>query len=136
MKKDIECIFYKRFSTDSLVSVATVDEKGMPWVRIVDAIYVDGAFYTITNTATNKMKHINANPVVGICGEWFSGHGKAETLGYICNEENKNMADKLREAFASWYDNGHTDESDVNTIILKITVTDGILYKDGKRIEF
>ncbi|MBR3954435.1 MAG: hypothetical protein IKJ63_03060 [Clostridia bacterium] len=46
------------------------------------------------------------------------------------------MADNLREAFASWYDNGHTNENDVDTIILKITVTDGIIYKDGKRFEF
>ena len=136
MKKDIECIFYKRFGTDSLISVATVDEKGMPWVRIVDAIYIDGAFYTITNAATNKMKHINTNPVVGICGEWFSGHGKAESLGHIRNEKNKFLADKLREAFASWYDNGHTNENDINTIILKITIIDGIIYKDGKRFEF
>lgn len=134
--KKTDLIIEERFKNDSLISVATVDEKGKLWVRIVDAIYIDGAFYTITNAATNKMKHINANPVVGICGEWCSGHGKAESLGYICKEENKDLADKLREAFASWYDNGHTDESDVNTVILKIAVTDGIIYKDGKRIEF
>ena len=136
MNKDFDNILKECFSSDSLISVATVDEKGKPWVRIVDAIYIDGAFYTITNAATNKMKHINANPVVGICGEWFSGHGKAESLGYIRKEENKDLADKLRNAFASWYNNGHTDEGDVNTIILKIIVTDGIVYKDGKRFEF
>lgn len=136
MNKEFDNILMERFSTDSLISVATVDEKGKPWVRIVDAIYIDGAFYTITNASTNKMQHINANPVVGICGEWFSGHGKADSLGYIRKEENKDLADKLRSAFASWYDNGHTDESDVNTIILKIIVTDGIVYKDGKRFEF
>ncbi len=136
MNKDFDNILKECFSTDSLISVATVDEKGKPWVRIVDAIYIDGAFYTITNAATNKMKHINANPVVGICGEWFSGHGKADSLGYIRKEENKDLAYKLRNAFASWFDNGHTDESDVNTIILKIIVTNGIIYKDGKRIEF
>ncbi len=126
----------ERFSTDSLISIATVDYCGVPWVRTVDAIYTDGAFYTITNNTTNKMKHINNNPLVAICGEWFSGHGKAESLGYICNEENKDLADNLRAAFASWYDNGHTNENDVNTIVLKITVTDGIIYKDGKRFEF
>ena len=48
-------------------------------------------------------------------------------------KKNKDLADKLKEAFASWYDNGHTNENDINTIILKITVTDGIIYKDGKR---
>lgn len=129
-------ILNERFSKDSLISIATVDETGKPWVRTVDAIYIDGAFYTITNATTNKMKHINENPLVAICGEWFSGHGKAESLGYILNEENKDFADKLRKAFASWYDNGHTKENDVNTIILKITVTDGIIYKDGNRFEF
>ena len=129
-------ILNERFSKDSLISIATVDETGKPWVRTVDAIYIDGAFYTITNATTNKMKHINENPVVAICGEWFSGHGKAESLGYIRNDENKDLADKLRTTFSDWYENGHTNESDINTIILKITVTDGIIYKDGKRFEF
>ena len=136
MNKEIDKILKDRFEKDSLISIATVDNTGKPWVRTVDAIYIDGAFYTITNATTNKMKHINENPVVAICGEWFSGHGKAESLGYIRNEENKDLADKLRKAFASWYDNGHTNESDINTIILKVTVTDGIIYKDGKRFEF
>ena len=136
MNKEINEILKDRFEKDSLISIATVDKTGKPWVRIVDAIYIDGAFYTITNAMTNKMKHINQNPVVAICGEWFSGHGKAESIGYIRNEENKDLADKLRTAFASWYDNGHINENDVNTIILKITVTDGIIYKDGKRYEF
>lgn len=136
MNKDFDNILNGRFSKDSLISIATVDSYGTPWVRIVDAIYIDEAFYTITHNSTNKMNHINNNPVVAICGEWFSGHGKAENLGYIRNEENKDLADKLREAFSSWYDNGHTNENDVNTIILKIAVTDGIIYKDGKRFEF
>lgn len=135
MNKEIDKILKDRFEKDSLISIATVDKTGKPWVRIVDAIYIDGAFYTITNAMTNKMKHINQNPVVAICGEWFSGHGKAESIGYIRNEENKDLADELRTAFASWYDNGHTNESDINTIILKVTVTDGIIYKDGKRYE-
>ena len=134
MNKDFDNILNERFSKDSLISIATVDKTGKPYVRTVDAIYIDGAFYTITNAATNKMKHIKENPVVAICGEWFSGHGKAESLGHIRNEENKDLADKLRTAFASWYDNGHTNEDDINTIILKIMVTDGILYKDGKNL--
>ena len=136
MNKEINEILKERFEKDSLISIATIYNTGMPWVRTVDAIYIDDAFYTITNATTNKMKHINQNPVVAICGEWFSGHGKAESLGYIRNEENKDLVDKLRTAFASWYDNGHTNERDINTIILKVAVTDGIIYKDGKRYEF
>lgn len=136
MNKEFNEILKERFEKDSLISIATVDETGKPWVRTVDAIYIDGAFYTITNATTNKMKHINENPVVAICGEWFSGHGKAKSLGYIRDESNKNLAYKLRAAFESWYDNGHTNESDINTIILKVTVTDGIIYKDGNRFQF
>lgn len=136
MNEEINEILKERFEKDSLISIATIDNTGMPWVRTVDAIYIDDAFYTITNATTNKMKHINQNSVVAICGEWFSGHGKAESLGYIRNEENKDLVDKLRTAFASWYDNGHTNERDINTIILKVAVTDGIIYKDGKRYEF
>ena len=135
MNKEINNILKERFSTDSLISLATVDSFGVPWVRIVDAIYFDGAFYTITHNSTNKMKHIFDNPVVAVCGEWFSGHGKAESLGYIRKEENKELADRLRKAFASWYDNGHTNEDDINTVILKISVTDGILYSNGRKFE-
>ena len=136
MNKEFDNILKERFSADSLISIATVDSSGTPWVRTVDTIYIDGAFYTITHNLTNKMKHISSDPVVAICGEWFSGHGKAESLGYICNEENKDLADKLREAFKSWYSNGHTNENDVNTIILKVIVTDGVIYKNGKKFEF
>ena len=136
MNKDFDNILKERFSKDSLMSIATVDNTGKPWVITVDAIYIDGAFYTITNATTNKMKHINENPVVAIFGEWFSGHGKAESLGYIRNDENKDLADKLRTAFSDWYDNGHTNESDTNTIILKIQITDGVIYSSGKKFEF
>lgn len=136
MNKEINEILKERFEKDSLISIATVDNCGTPWVRTVDAIYIDGAFYTITHNSTNKMKHISKNPVVAICGEWFSGHGKAESLDYLCLDENKDLADKLRTAFSDWYDNGHTNESDTNTIVLRVAVTDGIIYKDGKRFEF
>lgn len=64
------------------MALATVDEKGIPWVRTIDAV---------------------------ICGEWFSGHG---------------IAERLRVAFASWYEDGDINEDDPNTIILRIKLTD------------
>ena len=129
-------ILTERFSKDSLMALATVDEKGMPWVRTIDAIFVEDSFYTITYALSNKVIHINNNPKVAISGEWFSGHGLAENVGHIKLDKNKEIANKLRTAFASWYDNGHTNEEDPNTIILKIKVTDGILFKDGTRYDF
>ena len=48
---------------------------------------------------------------------------------------NEDLADKLRTVFAEWYDNGHTNEEDENTIILRIRLTDGILFHHGTRYE-
>ena len=135
MEKHIE-ILTERFSKDSLMALATVDETGKPWVRTIDAIFYEDSFYTITYALSNKMKHIEQNPVVAISGDWFSGHAIGENLGHIRLEANEEIAAKLRTAFASWYDNGHTNEEDPNTIILRIRLTDGILFSHGTRYDF
>lgn len=41
-----ESILLKRFSKDSLISLATSVEN-VPYVRTVDAFYDDGAFYVL-----------------------------------------------------------------------------------------
>ncbi|MBQ8872385.1 MAG: pyridoxamine 5'-phosphate oxidase family protein, partial [Clostridia bacterium] len=71
-----------------------------------------------------------------ISGEWFSGHAICQSLGHIKLPQNKQIADMLRQAFAAWYDNGHTNEDDPNTIILQIKLTDGVLFANGTRYEF
>lgn len=81
------------------------------------------------------MRQIKTNPFVAISGEWFSAHGIGENLGYICKKENSAIAAKLRSAFAQWYDNDHTDENDINTCILKIKLTDGVLFYHGTKYE-
>lgn len=68
-------------------------------------------------------------------GEWFTGRGRAESLGHVLLEENRALMDILRPAFASWYSLGNVDESDSDTILLKVTLTDGVLMKHGKRYE-
>ena len=135
MEKYIE-ILSERFGKDSLMALATVDEKGIPWVRTIDAIFYEDSFYTITYALSNKMKQIEKNATVAISGEWFSGHALAENLGHIKLESNQEMADRLRTAFASWYSNGHTNEEDPNTVILKLKLTDGILFSNGTKYEF
>ncbi|MEG1560510.1 MAG: hypothetical protein RRY79_06965 [Clostridia bacterium] len=80
------------------------------------------------------MKDIKTNPTVGICGEWFTANGVAENMGYISNQGNRKIATKLRTAFSDWYSNGHTDESDINTIILCIRLTDAVLLSHGNKI--
>ena len=127
-------IMNDRFNKDSLIALATVDGN-TPHVRAVNSYYEDGCFYTITYALSNKMKQIALNPTVAICGDWFTGHGIGENLGWIRDEKNNDIASKLRAAFAAWYDNGHTNEADVNTVILRIRMTDGVLLHHGTRFE-
>ena len=124
----------ERFGGDALIALATV-EGGVPFVREVNACYIDGAFYVITYALSNKMKQIERNPSVAVCGEWFSGHGLAENMGYLLDAKNQTIFARLRSAFAEWYENGHIDENDPNTCILRIRLTDGVLYSNGTRFE-
>ena len=130
---EIQKIMSDRFGHDTLLALATVDSTGMPSVRTVNAFYENGAFYIITYALSSKMQQIRQNSAVAVCGDWFSAHGIASCLGYVCAPENLQIANKLRLAFSSWYDNGHINEKDPNTCILKISITDGVLFSDGMR---
>jgi general stress protein 26 len=125
-------VMTERFGHDSLISVATIDGD-IPAVRTVNSYYENGAFYTITSVKSNKIKQIEKNPVVAICGEWFTAHGVGENMGYVCAEQNIKIAEKLRKAFLSWYSNGHVDESNPNTVILRMRLTDAVLFSHGIR---
>lgn len=127
-------ILTQRFGKDSLIALATVSD-GIPHVRTVDAVYTDGAFYVVTYSLSGKMRQIEQNPVVAISGEWFTAHGVGENLGHVLLPENKAVMDILRAAFAAWYDNGHTNEADPNTCLLRIRLTDGVLFANGTRYE-
>ena len=127
-------ILTDRFGKDSLIALASV-ENGIPYVRTVDAVYIDGAFYVVTYSLSGKCKQIAKNPTVAISGEWFTAHGIGENLGHVLQPENKAVMDILRKAFAAWYSNGHTNEADPNTCLLKITLTDGILFANGTRYD-
>ncbi|MCL2672597.1 MAG: pyridoxamine 5'-phosphate oxidase family protein [Clostridiales bacterium] len=127
-------ILAERFGKDSLIAVATV-EGGRPHVRTVDGYYEDAAFYVVTYALSNKMRQIEANPDVAVCGEWFTAHGKGENLGYVRDERNAAIMAKLRAAFSAWYNNGHVNEEDPNTCLLRIRLTDGVLYGEDDEFE-
>ncbi|MGN0762181.1 MAG: pyridoxamine 5'-phosphate oxidase family protein [Aristaeellaceae bacterium] len=127
-------VMNERFGKDSLIALATLD-GGRPSVRTVDALYVDGVFYVITHALSGKMQQIAVNPAVAVSGEWFTGHGVGENIGHVCAEKNQAIAGKLRAAFAAWYLNGHTNEADPNTCILRIRLTDGVLFSHGTRYD-
>lgn len=135
MNREMNAVMAERFAKDSLIALATVDGN-TPHVRAVNAYYMNGAFYCVTYAKSGKMQQIERNPVVGLCGEWFTGHGAAKSLGHVLLESNRKRMEILRPAFASWYSLGHVDESDPNTILLEIRLTDGVLMKQGRRYSF
>lgn len=127
-------ILDERFGHDTLIALATADAN-RPSVRTVDACYADGAFYVITDARSAKMQQIAANPTVALCGDWFTAHATAESLGHVLRGENAALMEKLRAAFAAWYMNGHVNEADPNTILLRLTLTDGVLFSHGTRYD-
>lgn len=135
MTGEIHEILQERFHKDALMALATARDN-VPAVRAVDAFYEDGAFYVITWAKSGKMRDIELNPAVALCGEWFTAQGVAESLGHVLLPENAAMLDKLRGAFAAWYGNGHVNESDPDTILLRVRLTGGVVFSQGKRYEW
>ena len=131
---EISAIMDERFGLDNLIALATVDGDS-PAVRTVNAYYEDGCFYAVTYALSGKMQHIAKNPQVAICGDWFTARGFGENMGHILLPENADMADKLRKVFSEWYGNGHTNEADPNTIILRMKLTVGVLFNHGTRYD-
>lgn len=135
LNREAEKIMIERFGKDTIIALATVENE-VPYVRYVNAYYENGAFYIITHALSNKMKHIENNSTIAIGGEWFTAHGKGISLGYFGREENHRIAEKLKNIFSEWIDNGHNDFDDKNTIILCVELTDGVLLSHGTRYEF
>lgn len=134
MNTEIAGLMNERFGHDNLIALATVDGDS-PAVRTVNAYYEDGCFYAVTYALSGKMQHIAKNPQVAICGDWFTARGFGENMGHILLPENADMAAKLRKVFSEWYGNGHINEADPNTIILRMKLTDGVLFNHGTRYD-
>jgi len=130
--EEAQKIMIERFGKDSLLALATV-EDGAPWVRTVNAYYEDGSFYVVTDARSNKMRQIQSGSGIAVCGDWFTARGTGEALGQVLEEKNTALMEKLRTAFASWYGNGHTDETNPNTCILRIRLTSGVLFSHGTK---
>ncbi len=134
LSTEAEAVLKERFGRDCIISLATV-EDGLPYVRNVNAYYEDGSFYIITYGLSNKMRQIGKNPNTAISGDWFTAHGQGVSLGYFGKKENAGIAGKLEKVFSEWIHNGHNNFKDVNTCILRIRLTDGILFDHGTRYD-
>ena len=134
LTKEVEAILLERFGKDSIVALATSIDNN-PYVRSVDAFYEDGAFYVLTYGLSSKIKQIEQNPTVALSGEWFTAQGKGINLGYFGEADNSHIANKMKQVFSAWIDNGHNNFDDVNTCILCIRLSKGILFSNGTRYE-
>ncbi|MBQ7348100.1 MAG: pyridoxamine 5'-phosphate oxidase family protein [Clostridia bacterium] len=134
LSKAAEAILIDRFGKDCIIALATTIDD-VPYVRNVNAFYDNGAFYVLTYGLSNKMRQIEHNPTVAISGDWFTAHGKGINLGYFGKAENARIAKKMKVAFSEWIDNGHNNFDDINTCILCIKLTDGLLFSHGTRYE-
>ena len=134
LTKETEGILLQRFGKDSIIALATSIDN-TPYVRSVVAFYADGAFYVLTHGLSGKMQQIALNPTVALSGEWFTAHGTGINLGYFGKPENTHIACKMKQVFSAWIDNGHNNFDDINTCILRIQLTHGILFSNGTRYE-
>ena len=131
---ETEAIMQERFGKDNVIALATTDGFN-PSVRYVDAYYEDRCFYKVTYSLSNKMKQLARNPHVAVCGEWFTAKWIGLDLGSWGAEENGAMREKLKVTFRQWLYNGDTDLGDINTHILCIQLTDGVLMSHGTRYD-
>ena len=134
LTEEVRGLMKERFGHDSLIALATV-EDGLPHVRTVNSYYEDGSFYALVNSHTNKMRQIAKEPRVAVCGDWFTGHGEAEDMGWMLETQNADIFGRLKATFAAWYNNGHMDENDPASRILRIRMTDGVLFSHGTRYD-
>lgn len=114
------------YGRDVAMSLATVN-KDKPNIRVINAFFKENAFYITTYSLSNKMKEVIKNPNVALNHNLFVAHGIGENLGNLLKEENRELRDELKQVFCAFYDK-HVYEQDPNTCILKINLTDSLLF--------
>lgn len=118
------------FGRDFQFSLATVKDN-KPSIRVVDTYYENGAFWIVTYALSNKVKDIENNSEVALCNHFYSFKGNAYNAGHPLKEENKKIREQLIKVFETWYF-AHNNENDKNMCYIKIELTEGFFFKDGK----
>ena len=114
------------YGKDVPMPLATVNgEKAN--IRVVNAYYQENAFYITTYALSNKMKEISKNPNVALNHNLFVAHGIGENIGHPLEESNIGLREELKRVFVAFYDK-HVNEPDKNTCILKISLSDALVF--------
>lgn len=118
---------------DVIISLATCTENGVN-VRNVDGYYKDGFIYVVTHNSSQKMKDIHRKCNVAICKDLMCAKGIGEDMGSPKAEANREIREELKKVFSAFYDR-HVNEEDPGTCILKITLTNAVVFsRDTKYI--
>ena len=75
LSKDTERIMNELFGGDSIISLATTVDN-IPYVRNVDAFYLDGSFYVLTYGLSRKMVQSEKIPLSPYRGNGLQHTGK------------------------------------------------------------
>ena len=123
---------------DEVIALATIstlpNDNGnpRPAVRMVCAYYEDGVFYVSTDATKNKMLQIEKNNEVSVGGfGWYAFQGTAKNLGWVKDEKNAEIRAKFKKVF-NWFDEVG-DEDNPNSIVLRITLTEGIITDNERK---
>lgn len=124
-------IMDEQFGHDVVMSLATVSGTRAN-VRTVNAYYRDGAFYVTTYGLSSKMQEIAENPSVALCHGLFVAHGSGTNLGNPLEPKNGALREELRQVFHTFYDR-HVNESDPHTCILRVDLTDAVVFTENAK---
>lgn len=123
---------------EEVIALATIsifpnaDGNPRPAVRMVCAYYEDGVFYVSTDATKNKMLQIEKNNEVSVGGlGWYAFQGTAKNLGWVKDEKNAEIRAKFKKVF-NWFDEVG-DENNPNSIVLRITLTEGTITDIEKK---
>ncbi|MBC9705688.1 MAG: pyridoxamine 5'-phosphate oxidase family protein [Enterococcus sp.] len=131
--EEMQYLSEKLGDKDNLIALSTIalettdDGLPKPVVRLVDAVYLDGAFYVTSYATTDKVRQLTVNPAVsiGIVVESFTAEGLAENLGWVNDEKNVQIMKTVRNIFSEWYEQAN-DDNDENTCLIKIQLIKGV----------
>lgn len=110
----------------------SADGKPRPSSRMVCAYYDEGKFYISSDATKSKMLQIEQNNEVSLCSmDWCTFQGTAENLGWVKDEKNTHIIAKFKKIF-DWFDEVG-DENNPNSIVLCVTLTEGIIVDHKKK---
>ena len=114
------------YGRDVAMPLATVNEDKAN-IRVINAYYKENAFYIMTYSLSNKIKEITKNPNVALNHNLFVAHGTGKNIGNPLDGKNRELREELKQVFCAFYDK-HVCEEDTNTCILKINLTDSLVF--------